>query len=65
MVVTIEPGIYFIPMLLDKFRNSEHSGAFNWELIAELMPMGGIRIEDDVLVTNTGGRNLTREHLPE
>ena len=65
MVVTIEPGIYFIPMLLDKFRYSEHSGAFNWELIAELMPMGGIRIEDDVLVTNTGGRNLTREHLPE
>jgi len=63
-VVTIEPGCYFIPMLLRPFRTNGHAGRFNWKLIDELCPFGGIRIEDDVLVTATGGRNLTREHLP-
>ena len=63
-VVTIEPGCYFIPMLLRPFRQNGHAGRFNWKLIDELSPFGGIRVEDDVLVTATGGRNLTREHLP-
>jgi Xaa-Pro dipeptidase len=57
MVFTIEPGIYFIPMLL-----APHRGApgFNWELIDRLTPCGGIRIEDDIHVEATGNRNLTR-----
>jgi len=63
-VLTIEPGCYFIPMLLRPFRTNEHSGRFNWKLIDELAPNGGIRIEDNVFVTETGGRNLTREQLP-
>ena len=63
-IITIEPGCYFIPMLLRPFRGGEHSGRFNWTLIEELSPMGGIRIEDDVLVTATGRRNLTRPYLP-
>ena len=63
-VITIEPGCYFIPMLLRPFRDNEHKARFNWKLIDELAPNGGIRIEDDVLVTGTGRRNLTREHLP-
>ena len=63
-VITIEPGCYFIPMLLRPFRGNEHSGRFNWPLIDELAKLGGIRIEDDVLVTETGRRNLTREVLP-
>jgi Xaa-Pro dipeptidase len=63
-VVTIEPGCYFIPMLLQPFREGGESRRFNWKLIDELSPMGGIRIEDDLLVTANGGRNLTREHLP-
>ena len=63
-VITIEPGLYFIPMLLRPFRANEHAGRFNWPLIDVLAPMGGIRIEDDILVTETGPRNLTREHLP-
>ena len=54
----------FIPMLLRPFRANEHAGRFNWPLIDVLAPMGGIRIEDDILVTETGPRNLTREHLP-
>jgi Xaa-Pro dipeptidase len=64
-VVTIEPGCYFIPMLLRPFRDTELGRRFNWKLIEELAPMGGIRIEDNVLVTPQGGRNLTREQLPE
>jgi Xaa-Pro dipeptidase len=63
-VLTMEPGLYFIPMLLRPFRAGEHAGRFNWGLIEELAPMGGIRIEDNVLVTETGARNLTRAHLP-
>ena len=63
-VITVEPGIYFIPMLLRPFRMGEQQKNFDWGLIDRLMPFGGIRIEDDVLVTATGSRNLTREHLP-
>jgi Xaa-Pro dipeptidase len=62
-VVTIEPGCYFIPMLLRPFRDVAAGRRFNWKLIDELAPMGGIRIEDNVLVTPQGGRNLTREQL--
>lgn len=60
MVYTIEPGIYFIPMLLAPFRSGPHAGAFNWTLIDRLTPCGGIRIEDDIHVTATENRNLTR-----
>jgi Xaa-Pro dipeptidase len=63
-VVTIEPGCYFIPMLLRPFRDTEAGRRLNWKLIEDLSPMGGIRIEDNVLVTPDGGRNLTRRHLP-
>jgi len=63
-VVTVEPGLYFIPLLLRPFREGAEASAFNWPLIDELIPCGGIRIEDNMLVTAGGGRNLTREHLP-
>lgn len=63
-IVTIEPGLYFIPMLLRPFREGEHASRFNWQLIDELSAFGGIRIEDNVLVTEGTPRNLTREHLP-
>ena len=61
----MEPGLYFIPMLLRPFRENEHKGAFDWALIDALTPCGGIRIEDNLLVTATGHRNLTRPHLPD
>jgi len=64
-VVTIEPGCYFIPMLLRPFRQGQQAGRFDWKLIDALSPMGGIRIEDNMLVTAAGGRNLTREQLPD
>ncbi len=63
-VFTVEPGLYFIPMLLRPFRENGQSAMFNWQLIDELTPCGGIRIEDNLLVTDTGHRNLTRPHLP-
>lgn len=63
-VVTIEPGIYFIPMLLKNLKtNSATSKLINWNLIEELIPLGGIRIEDNVVPTKKGAYNITREFL--
>jgi Xaa-Pro dipeptidase len=63
-VVTIEPGLYFIPMLFDPFRSGRDSGAFDWKQVDALVPCGGIRIEDDILVTDTGQEDLTRPLVP-
>ncbi len=62
-VITIEPGIYFIPMLLKKLKESASSKLVNWELVQALTPSGGARIEDDILVTESGHRNLTRPYF--
>ncbi|MEX2320077.1 MAG: M24 family metallopeptidase [Saccharospirillum sp.] len=61
MVITIEPGLYFIPILLNELIQAEPQHGLNLELIETLKLYGGIRIEDNVLVTATGHRNLTRE----
>lgn len=60
MVVTVEPGLYFIDSLLAKLRAGPHAGALNWPVIERLAPCGGIRIEDNVVVTDSGHDNLTR-----
>ncbi len=62
-VFTIEPGCYFIPSLLDELRSGPHSGIIDWNLVDQLAPFGGVRIEDDVAVVDEGPRNLTREVL--
>ena len=59
-VFTIEPGLYFIPQLLDPERRSSRGKLINWKLVDSLLPLGGIRIEDNVLVTASGVENLTR-----
>lgn len=64
-VFTIEPGIYFIPMLLRPFRSGRDAVAFDWETIDALAPFGGVRVEDNVVVTDSGPRNLTRPHLAD
>ncbi len=60
-VFTIEPGIYVIDALLAPLQNDDRRALVDWEVIAELRPFGGIRIEDDVVVEARGVRNLTRE----
>jgi Xaa-Pro dipeptidase len=61
MVVTIEPGIYFIDMLLEKLRQDGHADSVDWARVDAFRPYGGIRIEDDVACTDGEPLNLTRE----
>ena len=64
MVFTIEPGLYFIPMLLEELRGGSNAADVDWALVDRLTPCGGIRVEDDVVVEAKGIRNLTRPELP-
>jgi len=58
-VLTVEPGIYFIPALIDRWREERaHSDFINYDRLAQFVTFGGIRIEDDVLVTSDGARVL-------
>jgi Xaa-Pro aminopeptidase len=60
MVVTIEPGFYQVPAILqDPERRSRYQDVVNWDRLAEFADVRGIRIEDDVLVTETGAAVLT------
>ncbi|WP_115531010.1 Xaa-Pro dipeptidase [Xanthomonas campestris] len=60
MVVTIEPGVYFIDMLLDEVKKNGHAASVNWDRVAQFAPYGGIRIEDEVVCTDGAPENLTR-----
>ena len=65
-VLTVEPGIYFIPMLVEKLQQNKKSEDWvNGPLLEKLQPLGGLRIEDNVLAQDHGPINLTREFLPE
>ncbi len=59
-VLTMEPGLYFIPALLAQLAATPQAAAVDWGLIDQLRPYGGIRIEDNVAVTPEGCENLTR-----
>jgi len=61
MVFTIEPGLYFIDSLLADLRTSENAKYVNWTKVDDFRKFGGIRIEDDVVVTDSGYINLTRD----
>jgi len=61
MVTTIEPGLYFIDMLLDELRGKPASSNVNWNKVDAFRVYGGIRIEDDVACTRGEPLNLTRE----
>lgn len=59
-VVTIEPGVYFIDLLLDAARADGRGRDIAWPVVEALKPFGGIRIEDDVVAVAGGHENLTR-----
>jgi len=61
MVFTIEPGLYFIESLLADLQQSENAKYVNWTKVDEFRKFGGIRIEDDIVVTDAGHVNLTRQ----
>ena len=64
-VLTDEPGIYFIPALIDKWKSERmHTDFLNYEAIEKYRDFGGIRIEDDILITNTACRVLGKEIIP-
>ena len=65
MVVTIEPGVYFIDMLLEPLKQGANAGSVDWTRVDAFRPFGGIRIEDDVVCTNDAPVNLTREGFAE
>ncbi len=60
-VLTIEPGLYFIDQLLSPLRSDARGADVDWELVDRFSPFGGVRIEDDVVVTSDGIVNLTRD----
>ncbi len=62
MLVTIEPGFYQVPAILnDPERREKYQNVVNWERLAQFADVRGIRIEDDVLVTESGTEVLTAE----
>ena len=64
-VVTDEPGIYFIPHLIDLWRKEGHCKEFlNFDLLETYKDFGGIRIEDDLLITADGCRFLGTKRIP-
>lgn len=64
-VVTDEPGIYFIPALIDDWRSRNlHSEYINYDMLETYKDFGGIRIEDDLLITADGCRFLGAERIP-
>jgi Xaa-Pro dipeptidase len=60
-VVTVEPGLYFIDLLLEQARGDARGKHIRWDTVERLRPFGGIRIEDDVLCTPGAPENLTRD----
>ncbi len=58
-VVTVEPGIYFIPQLIDQWRQERRfSDQINYRKIDDYLGLGGVRIEDDVLISDTAAAVL-------
>ena len=64
-VITDEPGIYFIPALIEQWkREGTDKGFVNYSKLEDYYDFGGIRLEDDVLVTADGARRLGSKRLP-
>jgi len=61
-IYTVEPGIYFIPSLLDKLNAGKQADSINWKELKKWIPYGGIRIEDNIILhANSELENITRQ----
>ena len=64
-VVTVEPGLYFIPQLIDRWKAENQCAEFiNYKAVESFRDFGGIRIEDDVLV-QADGRHVLGKPIPK
>ena len=64
-VLSDEPGIYFIPALIDKMEaEGKYKGIVNYEKLKEYRDFGGIRLEDDLIVTETGCKIIGDKTIP-
>lgn len=64
-VITDEPGCYFIPALIDKWKaENKFTDFINYEAIEKYKDFGGIRLEDDILITADGARFTGNKHIP-
>lgn len=64
-VITVEPGIYFIPALVEKWKKEKINVNFiDYDKVKEMYGFGGMRVEDDVVVTDTGKRILGKRRIP-
>jgi Xaa-Pro aminopeptidase len=62
MVVTVEPGVYFVPALLnDPDHRRRQRERVDWDRVDRMLDFGGIRIEDNLLITDEGHENITAE----
>jgi Xaa-Pro aminopeptidase len=64
-VLTVEPGIYFIPALIAKWETEKINSSFiNFQKVREYLDFGGIRLEDDIVITDDGCRRLGQKRIP-
>jgi Xaa-Pro aminopeptidase len=64
-VITDEPGCYFIPALIDQWRaQGQHTDFLNYDAIEAFKDFGGIRLEDDILITADGSRFTGEKRIP-
>jgi Xaa-Pro aminopeptidase len=64
-VLTVEPGIYFIPALIEKWKTEKINSSFiNFDKLNDYAGFGGIRLEDDILITHKGCRILGSKRIP-
>ncbi|MDO4949642.1 MAG: aminopeptidase P family protein [Bacteroidales bacterium] len=64
-VITDEPGCYFIPALIDKWKAERmHTDFVNYDVVEKYKDFGGIRLEDDILITEVGSRFLGKKRIP-
>ena len=64
-VLSNEPGIYFVPDLIDKYKaDGKCKGIVNYDKLEEYRDFGGIRLEDDMIVTATGSKQIGSKQIP-